>query len=37
MTRPLKADRDLMVAVEKAAVEFGLTKPAAPESDDIAY
>jgi hypothetical protein len=37
LVKPLKADRDLMAAVEKAAVEFGLTKPAAPESDDIAY
>jgi hypothetical protein len=37
LAKPLKADRDLMAAVEKAAAEFGLTKPAAPESDDIAY
>lgn len=37
MTKPLKADRDLMAALEKAADEFGFTKPATPESDDILY
>lgn len=37
LVKPLKADRDLMTALEKAAAEFGLTKPAAPESDAIPY
>jgi hypothetical protein len=36
MTRPLKADRDLMAAVEKAASEMGIPQPA-PQADDIAY
>ena len=36
MTKPLKADRDLMAAVEKAASEMGITQPA-PQADDIAY
>ena len=37
LVKPLKADRDLMTALEKAAAEFGLTKPATPESDAIPY
>lgn len=36
MTKPLKADRDLMAAVEKAASEMGIPQPA-PQADDIAY
>lgn len=35
MAKPLKADRDLMAALEKAAVEFGFNKPA--EDDDLPY
>jgi len=37
LVKPLKADRDLMTALEKAAAEFGLIKPAEPESDAIPY
>ncbi len=36
MTKPLKADRDLMAALEKAAVAFGFNTPA-PAEDDIPY
>jgi hypothetical protein len=36
MSKPLKADRDLMAAVEKAASEMGIPQPA-PQADDIAY
>jgi hypothetical protein len=36
MVKPLKADRDLMAALEKAAEQFGFNKPA-PEADDIPY
>ena len=37
LVKPLKADRDLIAALEKAADEFGLIKPAAPESDELPY
>jgi len=37
LAKPLKADRDLIAALEKAAEEFGLTKPAATESDELPY
>ena len=36
MTKPLKADRDLMAALEQAASEMGIPQPA-PQADDIAY
>ena len=36
MTKPLKADRDLMAALEQAAPEMGIPQPA-PQADDIAY
>ncbi len=36
MTKPLKADRDLMAALELAASEMGIPQPA-PQADDIAY
>ena len=36
MTKPLKADRDLMAALEQAAVEAGFAQPS-PQADDIAY
>jgi hypothetical protein len=37
LVKPLKADRELIAALEKAAEEFGLTKPAATESDELPY
>ena len=37
LVKPLKADRDLIAALEKAAEEFGLIKPAATESDELPY
>jgi hypothetical protein len=36
MAKPLKADRDLMAALEQAATEMGIPQPA-PQADDIAY
>jgi hypothetical protein len=36
MTKPLKADRDLMAALEQAASEMGISQPE-PQADDIAY
>ena len=36
MAKPLKADRDLMAALEQAASEMGISQPA-PQADDIAY
>ncbi|MCF7789464.1 MAG: hypothetical protein K9N47_25300 [Prosthecobacter sp.] len=36
MAKPLKADRDLMAALEQAASEMGIPQPA-PQADDIAY
>jgi hypothetical protein len=36
MATPLKADRDLMAALEQAATEMGIPQPA-PQADDIAY
>jgi hypothetical protein len=36
MPKPLKADRDLMAALELAAVELGI-KPPAPADDEIPY
>lgn len=36
MVKPLKADRDLMAALEQAASEMGIPQPA-PQADDIAY
>jgi hypothetical protein len=36
LAKPLKADRDLMFAVEQAAAEFGFAKPA-EVSENIPY
>jgi hypothetical protein len=36
IAKPLKADRDLMAALEQAASEMGIPQPA-PKADDIAY
>ena len=36
IAKPLKADRDLMAALEQAASEMGIPQPA-PQADDIAY
>jgi len=36
MDKPLKADRDLMAALEEAAVHLGFTQPAA-DSDELPY
>ena len=36
MAKPLKADRDLMAALEQAASEMGISQPT-PKADDIAY
>lgn len=35
--KPLKADRDLMAALEKAAEELGFHKPGTAEADEVPY
>ncbi len=37
MDKPLKADRELMAALEQAAVQLGFHKPQQPEDNDLPY